>query len=352
MAGHKREIRPGTWRLEYQLDGEKYSKNIKAKTPSEADKILAKFITQIDEGSFLKEQKIKFVSLAQTWLDEYAKPNLKQNTVDIYKMMLNSKILPFLGNININRINKLTLTSFYNSLKSDYNLSTKTIKNYHGLISCIFQCALEWEYLKTNPCNNMKLPKNEKDINKKYFLTPKELNVFLHYINKEPNYEFKVLVNLIVYTGIRKSEALGLTWDNVQFDENYIYIKQSKVATANGELVSDTKTTASTRIVQVPSKIMYMLKKLPRNSEFVFNVRPKTLGKWFKKFIDNHNCIPNITLHKLRHTHATLLISKNIDIKSVSARLGHSETSTTMNIYTHVLQENDKEIANLLNSEI
>ncbi len=349
MAGYKRQIRPGVWRLEYQLDGEKYSQNVKAKTPTQADKELAKFITEVEEGNFTKRNNIRFVAFAQTWLDEYARPNLKQNTVDIYFAMLNSKILPFLGNFYIDKINKQTLTSFYNTLKEEHDLSTKTIKNYNGLISSILQLAVDWEYLKINPCSHLKLPKNEKNIDVKKFLTQKELNVLLHYLDKQEDYTFKTIIYLIIYTGLRKSEALGLTWKDVQFDENYIYIRQSKVTTRSGELVSITKNPSSTRIVQVPKKVMDMIKNLDRTNEFVFNFKSRTLGNKFKEFINNYKCIPQITLHKLRHTHATLLISNNIDIKSISARLGHSETSTTLNIYSHVLQENDKKIANMLN---
>ncbi len=350
MAGYKREVRPGVWRLEYQYEGEKYSKNVKANSPSEASRLLAVFVSEVENMDFSKKNNITFVSFAQIWLDQYARPNLKQNTVDIYIQMLNSKILPALGNKHINKINKLVLTSFYNSLKENYDSSTKTIKNYHGLISCIFQLAVEWEYLKFNPCSNLKLPRNDKNLNVTKFLTPKELNIFLNYLNKEDNYELKTLVNLVVYTGIRKSEALGLTWNNIQFDEGYIYIKQSKITTASGDLIAQTKNTSSQRIIQVPSKILDMLNNLPRTNEFVFNVRSATLGKWFNKFISNHQCIPKITLHKLRHTHATLLLSQNVDIKSISSRLGHSETSTTLNIYSHVLYENDKKIAEMLNN--
>lgn len=350
LAGYKRNIKGNTWRLEYQFDGEKYSKNVTAKSLREADKLLALFVAEIENGNFEKKNTIRFTNFAQTWLDEYARPNLKQNTVDIYKLMLNSKILPEIGNYYISKINKQSLTSFYNTLKENYNLSTKTIKNYHGLISSILQLAVDWDYLKSNPCSHLKLPKNEKNIDVKKFLTQKELSIFLHYLDKETDYEFKTIIYLIVYTGLRKSEALGLTWKDVQFDEGYIYIRQSKVTTSSGELVSITKNTSSTRIVQVPQKIMDMLKKLERKDEFVFNFKSRTLGKKFKKFINYYKCIPAITLHKLRHTHATLLISNNIDIKSISARLGHSETSTTLNIYSHVLQENDKKIAKMLNN--
>lgn len=350
MAGYKRNIKGNTWRLEYQLDGEKYSKNVTANSPREANKLLTLFVAEIENGTFEKKNTIRFTDFAQTWLDEYARPNLKQNTVDIYKDMLNSKILPNLGNMYISKINKQTLTSFYNSLKEDYNLSTKTIKNYNGLISSILQLAVDWEYLKINPCFRLKLPKNEKNIDVKKFLTQKELSIFLHYLDKEEDYEFKTIIYLLTYTGLRKSEALGLTWNDIQFDENCIYIRQSKVTTASGELVSDTKTTSSQRTVQVPEKIMEMLKKLNRSTDFVFNFKSRTLGKKFQKFIHRYNCIPNITLHKLRHTHATLLIKKKMDINSVSARLGHSDVSTTLRIYDHLLDEYDKDIANMLNN--
>lgn len=349
MAGYKREVRSGVWRLEYMLDNEKYSKTIKASSPSNADKELSKFIAAIEEGSFSKSNGIKFTNFAQTWLDEYARPNLKENTVDIYKAMLNSKVLPFLGSTHLNKINKQKLTMFYNNLKEEYNSSSKTIKNYNGLISSILQLAVDWDYIKFNPCSNIKLPKNEKNLNVKKFLTPKELSVFLHYLDKEENFEFKTIIYLIVYTGMRKSEALGLTWQDVQFDEGYIFIKQSRVTTASGELVADTKTASSTRIVQVPEKVLRMLKQLNKSNEFVFSFKSRTLGKMFTRFINNYKCIPTITLHKLRHTHATILLNNNIDIKSISARLGHSETSTTLNIYSHVLKENDKKIAKLLN---
>ena len=96
MAGYKREVRQGVWRLEYQLDGEKYSRNVKAKTSTQAEKELAKFVTEIEEGKYTKESKIRFVEFAQLWLDKYVRPNLSDTTIINYKNQLNKYILPYL----------------------------------------------------------------------------------------------------------------------------------------------------------------------------------------------------------------------------------------------------------------
>ena len=104
MAGYKRQVRQGVWRLEYQLDGEKYSKNVKAKSQSEADRLLALFVSDIENNTYQKSSTLTFAEFAQIYLDKYARQQCRPVTVNGYIQLLNNRILKYLGTYKITKI--------------------------------------------------------------------------------------------------------------------------------------------------------------------------------------------------------------------------------------------------------
>lgn len=173
---------------------------------------------------------------------------------------------------------------------------------------------------------------------------------------------YKTLVTLIIHTGMRRGEALGLTWKDVDFDRGTLDINKERIYIRNTGTVEDTpKNDTSKRVIAIPSQALAALKeyKAEQIQEFmklgnkwtenayIFTswngtpLHPDTPTKWFTAFLKRHD-LPPIHLHSLRHTNASMLIANGVDIKTVSKRLGHSNTQTTGVIYSHAIRKADE----------
>ena len=344
MAGSYTK-RGNSYRLRFTYKGKTYSKTIKLNKGQKIERELDKFVEEIKDGNNISSN-INFITFAQKWLDDYAKPNLRERTVQGYKDYLNLRLIPYFGNMNLSDIQLYDIQKFVNSLSS--TLSSETIRKYKNCLSCIFNYAVRWNFLKFNPCNGVIIPKGLDTSVKPVFLTKDEVKQLLLYLNKE-DLKHQIIVRLALQCGLRRSEILGLTWNAIDFKNNTISIYQATTTIRGvGTVISNTKNQSSIRTIYVKDEIIELLKKLPKETELIFNgISNNAVSKWFKRFIEKNN-LKHMRFHDLRHTHATLLIANGIDMKTVSSRLGHSNISTTMNIYTHVLSENDKKASEVI----
>ena len=192
-------------------------------------------------------------------------------------------------------------------------------------------------------------------------------------ITKEVPEQFRVLYNLAVYTGLRKGELLALEWSDIDFENNTVKVSKSCSVVAGEQITKCPKTKTSNRIVSIPVFLSKRLKamKIDRikyrmsvgdywqgadwlfiqdnGKQMNYSTPYQTMIKILKRYNASHkDQLPLIPFHGLRHTSATLLIAAKQDVRSVSSRLGHAQTSTTMNIYAHALQEADQRAANAL----
>ena len=344
MAGSYTK-RGNSYRLRFTYKGKTYSKTIKLNKGQKIERELDKFVEEIKDGNNISSN-INFITFAQKWLDDYAKPNLRERTVQGYKDYLNLRLIPYFGNMNLSDIQLYDIQKFVNSLSS--TLSSETIRKYKNCLSCIFNYAVRWNFLKFNPCNGVIIPKGLDTSVKPVFLTKDEVKQLLIYLNKE-ELKYQIIVRLALQCGLRRSEILALTWKAIDFNNCTISIFQATSTIKGiGTIVSGTKNESSIRTIHVKKEILDLIKKLPKENELIFGyIHNDTVTKWFNKFLKKYN-LKHMRFHDLRHTHATLLIANGIDMKTVSSRLGHSNISTTMNIYTHTLSENDKKASEII----
>ena len=183
---------------------------------------------------------------------------------------------------------------------------------------------------------------------------------FGKFYNCLPNIKYKLLFALLYFTGMRKGECLALTWNDIK--DHYLSINSSisRKASENSYEIKDPKNTSSIRDVYITNSLFEKLfeykqeeSKIPCFSLdwFIFGrtkpIAENSLTRVKDKAI-NEAGVKRITIHALRHSHASYLIGSHLDLKAVSQRLGHSSVQTTLNTYTHVLDKNNKEIIDFL----
>ena len=369
----------------------KYTKTIKGVTPKEAEKELALMVAEIEKGQFADSKKLNLNDFVARWLKDYAQKRLAPKTLYRYKELLDKRILPALGHMRIDQIRPLHIMKFYNNLQEEGmrldgkpgTLSDRTILHHHRLLSSIMQDAVEWQVIHSNPLTRVPTPKVKRKPAPCY--DEEQTILLFQALDNEPM-KYKVIIFLDIASGLRRGELMGLTWDNVNFKDSTIEVEcSSQYLPGQGTFTKDPKNETSKRIISIPSSVMALLKEYKKHqseeklivgslwhdSNRLFTtwdgkpMHPDTVSKWFPKFLKRYNekvkndeyipdsekenlYLPPITFHGLRHTSATLLIGQGLHVKTISSRLGHSNISTTMDIYGHTLKKADQEAADKL----
>lgn len=350
MAGTKRKRGKNSYFLEYMYEGERYSQTVKANSPSEADRKLALFVAEVEKGNYNNQSSITFTEMSQMFLDKYAKNNLSDTTVINYKCQLNKYILDEIGKYKISKLKKLHIQDLANKLYEEYNLSSKTIKNYINLVSSVLEKAVEWNYLRENVAKNVTIPKNyNKQKKEQEIYNNEEIKKMFETLQAEPE-PFKTMVYISFYTGARRGEVLALRWKDVDFDKNIIHIVQNKIRKVDGTKIKETKNKRSRSFV-APQVLITKIKEIYNNQnkeELLFNYYPATYTRMWQDFIKRNN-LKYITLHDLRHTNGSILASKGVDIVTIAKRLGHLP-ATASAYYLHAVSEEDKKASEKLDN--
>lgn len=355
-------------------------------TPKQLEKEIERqkmlFEEEVKTGN-CANSNIRFQPYSEIWIRDYGEQNLAPKTLSRYREYL-KRINKAIGHIKLKDLQPLHLNAFYRNLaedgvnlkaKRDENgniiangkLSPKTIVEHHRVISKLLSTAVKWNYINDNIAKRADPPKvPQKDID---FLNEDETKEMLYSLQSEP-LTYRTMIMLLIYTGMRRGELFGLEWKDIDFENRYLNIVRTSQYIGNKTLITkEPKTKSSRRCMKISQSLVDLLKeyrafqseqRLKTGSEWHNTDRlftqwnglpmyPDSLTKWFSNFLKRHN-LRQVTLHSLRHTNATLLIAEGTDIRTVSSRLGHSNTATTLNIYTHALKSKDSEAADVLNT--
>lgn len=366
MAGHVRKVGENRYRLEYMLDGQKYSKNVKSSTPRQADKLLVQFISEIENGTYQGNVNTLFVDFAQTYLDNYARQNCKPITVEGYIKMLNARILNGIGTYRLSKITPIILNTFYNNLINDtkknidengelkevYLLGQESLNKYYNLINGIFRYAVDMKILKSNPNQSVPKPKTKKhEINRRQFYDPDELKKFITIVNTLNDIRFRLIFKLPVGCGLRKAEVLGISKNDIDLKNCRLNINTSCEYMKKKKIYTDLKTNGSQRTIYYPDFLKNDLNEYldTFTGNYLFeDITPDQIDDKLDEVI-NISSLRRLTYHKLRHSHATFLLANGADLETVRNRLGHTDISTT-NIYVHALEQNDKKASKKINN--
>lgn len=346
----------------------------------ERQKVL--FENKVRKGDIVSSN-VYFRDFAERWMEEYAKPNVAPKTFQRYRDYLN-RILPALGHIRLSDLRPLHLNAFYKNLSEpgmnrqgkrnkdkklleQRPLAPKTILDHHRLISKILNTAIRWELLEKNIAERADPPKVPYQERK--YLDEHQIKEMLLALEKEPM-QYRVMITLLLFTGMRRGELCGLEWKDINFQEHTIFICRSSQYIGNKQFITkEPKTKSGIRKLTVGSGLCALLKsyqvhqykmRLNAGDQWIDTDRlftqwnglpiyPDTITEWFPKFLERSG-LPRVTLHSLRHSNATLMIAEGVDIRTVSNRLGHAQTSTTLNIYSHALKSRDQDAAEKLDA--
>lgn len=369
-----------------------------------AEEYARKFEEKILNGESVSAEKTTLKEFVDRWLEEYAPQNLQPSTIEDYKDELDNKILPALGQMKLSEIKPVVLNSMFVAMTKDGarkdgrqgGYSKNTIKKTQDVLSSVLRIATDWEILDKNPMDKVRLV-GDAPGEKIEFFTPDQAARFLNYIEqpyiiktkghkrvddtgkeyavsdyvseRELPEQLKVLFNLAIYGGLRKGELLALEWPDIDFENSTVSISKSTSVVSGKQIIKEPKTRNSRRVVSIPNWLTQRIRlmKIERTkyrlsigdywqgAEWLFiqdngkQMSYYTPYSAFRDTINRYNIdkkdgqkLPLIAFHGLRHTSATLLIVGKQDAKTVAARLGHAQTSTTMNIYVHALKENDQ----------
>ena len=317
----------------------------------------------IDLPSLLKEKHITRAEIARRTklLDDV--PSVSENTVRIAVRGDNCSVKTATA---ICAVLGLKLEKTFLVLNENKSLSGKTVSGYHRLISAVLKQAVKEGLIPFNVAGNADVPKVEKKDAKS--LQTADLSVILKALESEPM-KWKVITHLLLITGARRGEILGLRWPDVDFDNNRIHIENNVLYSPDVGVYQDKpKTESSIRWISLPSPTMKLLEEWQKYQEadtkkkgkFFRNpdkllftqenglpMNPDSVTTYLRRFSEK-NHLPHLNPHKFRHTMASMLIYNHVDPVSVSKRLGHSQVSTTTDIYSHVIAEADKQNADLL----
>jgi integrase len=316
------------------------------RTKKEAEKKLHEIKNELVNNTYVDNLQTLFGIYLMKWL-ERKKSKVTKSTYKRYERICRLQIIPKLGSLKIQDITYSKVQAFVDYLSNELEYKRKSCLLATTIMKGVFHLAIKEGIVKVNPVQDIELPVDKEK--QMVVWDTEDLHRFLFIRKEKFKSKYYVAILIAVLTGCRKGEILGLTWDNVDLDKDIIYITQ--ILDSEGtEIVKRTKN-KKYRQVSIPRLLkeeLIMLKEdqskkvlcNPHNLVFCTlrgkRVIPNTLNEVLDKICLKYD-LPRVKFHDLRHTHATLLLRENVNIKIIQERLGHSRVSTTLDVYSHVL---------------
>lgn len=279
------------------------------------------------------------------WIALYKENAVRKVTLDKYYLTY-KKLIELAPNLHLNELNRRNYQKLINEYATKHEKQT-TMDFHHHLKAAILD-AIDDGLLENDPTRRIIIKGRTPKVKKKKFLNMYELQCLLRNLNlgSEINWDWFIL--LVAKTGLRFAEALALTPNDFDFEKQVIVINKSWDYKAPHGSFQKTKNLSSNRKVMVDWKLMdqfrVLINKEKQNSQApIFIIEGKRVfNSSINKVLEKHciDCnIPIISIHGLRHTHASLLLYEGVSIASVAKRLGHANTTTTQETYLHIIKE-------------
>ena len=365
--GNIRKRNDGRWEGRYTAGynpdtGKRIIKNVLGKTQAEVKEKLKTAISESQRLDISKAGNYTVAAWVRTWYEVYAEPRIRPNTKEYYANYIENHIVPGIGEIMLDRLTTIQIQRFYNNLQKngrvhrkglpepkDKSLSPRVVRGVHTLLSNCLEQAVAERLILVNPAQGCKLPKLEK--REMHILPQEKIGMYLAEAERRG---LLAAFYLELTTGLRRGELLALQWSDLDFKTGRLRINK-QVYSVNGKLeINEPKTKAAVRTVILPPAMVELLAeyKMQIFSEWMFPSRikpeqpvdPGYVRKRLQVILERAGC-KRVRFHDLRHTFATMSLENGMDVKTLSAIIGHVSSATTLNIYTHVTDEMQRNAA-------
>ena len=278
-----------------------------------------------------------FREYMEKWFETYKVPTLKATTCRGYRSNMRMHIYPFFGEMRLNEIHTSHIQTFLNERQ---HLARNTMHTMLVLISEVLQSAFEDGLIETNPAASKRLSIPSKGRKERNALKPEQLKSVIEGIPLLTNPDERRLLALLVFTGMRRGEVLGLRWEDIDFEKKLIHVEQNVTFAENQPHVGDTKTKSGKRPIPLDPRLSDFLLPHAEKGYIIGGENPITdmvfrrLYRNIGSTVELHGATP----HVFRHTYITALAKSGADLKTVQKISGHADISTTLNIYTHTME--------------
>ncbi len=344
----------GRWVIGYDEKGLPKTRNVLARTKRECSEKLEHLKASCGDPKAIQvKPDMRFGDWMSYWYEMHAKPSIRVTTQHNYEGWIYNHAIPGLGHIPLNQLTQEELQQFFRTMKSEgrlantdtfgAELSGLSVRLCYSICRKALDKAVELHLIHANPANGCKLPPAASREMK--VLTHEEMKRFLIQAKSEGMYE---LYLLYLTTGLRRGELLALQWDDLDIKTGQLSISKKVYPVKGGLLVDEPKTPAAVRTILLPPAMVELLAEYRKSifSPWMFPSRlkpdqplaPSYVRKRLQAILERADC-KKVRLHDLRHTFATMALEHGMDIKTLSALIGHASTATTLNTYTHITDE-------------
>lgn len=342
----------GVWEGRFYVKGEQRS--VYGKSQSVVRKKMTEILSEIDNDEYLVQSDETLEEWLVFWQDTYL-DDVKKSSSDRYKSCIKLHIIPALGKIGIADLRSSMIQRFLNNCKNKKELSKKSVQNIRLVLSKALDKAVDDERIKKNPCLKTKVPSYDDPPKEMHPLEGDEITKFLAEIE---NSNFRNIFYIALFTGMRESELIGLSWDCIDFAKGtvHLYRQFKRDRGGNNCYAFSSLKNKQSRTFSVPTNVLETLKRVrvqqaewklaagsswENKHELVFtnelgeHIHTKTLYRRFKKVAAAIG-LPDLRFHDLRHSYASLALQNGVDPKTVSTNLGHATVAFTLDKYGHV----------------
>jgi integrase len=373
-SGHIRRRGKASWELKFDvgtdsLSGRRITKFRSFKgTKREALAELARLITTANQGDYIDPSKATLAAFLDRWERDWATINVSPKTLERYIDLLRLHVRPHLGAVRIQKLQAAHLAELYarllrEGLGPDRGLSARTVGHVHRVLHKALAVAVEWGVVQRNAADLAKPPKVEDT--EVEILDEAQVRDVLRKLRGDSLYTYAIVA---LATGMRRGEMLALRSSDVDLIKASIRVEQSLEQTRAGLRFKAPKTRSGRRAIALPESVVTQL-RLHRIAQQELRLKlglgkasddalvfpnpdgsprsPNAVTKAWATAVSKHQ-LPRVSLHALRHTHASQLIASGMDVLTISRRLGHGSPTITLAVYGHMFKDTDAEAANVV----
>jgi integrase len=331
------------------VTGERRQRRQTYRTKKEAERRRSAWLAEIDKGTTVDRSTMTMAELMSYWLQTYARHHVRPKSYEDYEGTIRVHIVPALGHVPLQKLKPEHLQTFYSD-KLSAGCGKRTVELCHLRLSQALKMAVELDLVARNVAQSVKPPRAR--AREMQTWDTAQVQLFLAAASQSC---YGPIWAVVLATGMRRGEVLGLRWQDVDFERRVLHVRQAVVPVGGAAQIGPTKNSRSRAIQGIPPYVLGALREhrvrqnerrlalgaawqdhgLVFPSNLGTPINPRNLGRDYDRWVAQAG-VPRIRIHDQRHTHASLMLQMGTDIKVVSERLGHARTSITMDIYAHV----------------